>query len=107
MIGDVEYVLNQGYPELHFKWDGVEAIVTLDQNHTILFEGYISLHPKEVWAERLPDLTLPANPAIGRGETILTGFTRDPAVVRLAQQFAAAARDGTLRPGPVDAQNLI
>lgn len=100
MIGDVEYVLNQGYPELHFKWNGTEAIVTLDQNHALLAEGYISIHPKSVWAERLPDLTLPADPAIGRGETILTGFTRDPAVVKLAQRFAEAARDGTFAPGP-------
>lgn len=95
MITDSRYVLNEGYPELHFKWDGVPAIVTLDQNQSLLVEGYISLHPKEVWAERLPPLTLPADPEQGRGETVLAGFTRDKEVVKLAQRFAAAARDGT------------
>lgn len=101
MISDAEYVVNEGYPELHFKWDGVPATVTLDQNHSLLSEGYISLHPKEVWAARLPDLTLPADPKQGRGETILTGFTRDKEVVKLAQRFAGAARDGTLKEGRV------
>lgn len=101
MITDAEYVLNEGYPELHLKWDGVPAIVTLDQNQSLISEGYISLHPKEVWAARLPDLTLPADPQQGRGETVLTGFTRDKEVITLAQRFAAAAKAGTLRPGRV------
>lgn len=103
MISDAEYVLNEGYPELHFRWDGVPAIVTLDQNQSLLAEGYISLHPKEVWAARLPDLTLLADPVQGRGETVLTGFTRDKEVVKLAQRFARAARDGTLSAGRVKA----
>lgn len=101
MISDAEYVLNEGYPELHFRWDGVPAIITLDQNQSLISEGYISLHPKEVWAARLLDLTLPADPKIGRGETVLTGFTRDKEVVKLAQRFAKEARDGTLKEGRV------
>lgn len=101
MITSAEYILNEGRPELHFTWNGVPAIVTLDQHHGLLSEGYISLHPKEVWAARLPDLTLPADPDQGRGETRLTGFTRDKEVVKLAQRFAAEARAGTLKPGRV------
>lgn len=102
MITNARYKLNQGYPELHFDWDGEPAIATLDQNQSLIEEGYISIHPQDVWEQRLPPLTLPANPAIGRGETELISFTRDPEVVGLAQVFARAVRDGKFREGPVD-----
>jgi hypothetical protein len=101
-ITDVEFVRNQGgHAEVTFLFDGERAFASVEQNMLLLSLGFISLHPQNVWREKLGQIDLPANDEWGWPRQRLTGFTTDKDVVNLVQMYAAAVRDGTFIPGPV------
>ncbi len=87
-ISNVRRVLNGGHPELHLTIDGVPATISLEQKRTLLDRGFVSLHPKGVWARRLEPLHV-EDKAEGIGPTPLPGFTDDPEILALTRAAIA------------------
>lgn len=67
----------------------------LDQGIVIL----IDRDPDLFWYDNLA-VTLPADPAIHREETVLRGATTDPAIVAAVRQWVAASDADDYQPGP-------
>lgn len=101
-ITDVQFTTEQGHPYVEFLLDGEPAWASVEQNQILLKEGYIFLHPEEIWKERLQPVILPANTEYGWQRQTLTGFTTDKDVAALVLMYAISVRDGTFTPGPVD-----
>lgn len=77
-------------PALRLVIDGVDAWVfepkrsLLDMGYVVLVDGMGSTEP---WADRLPPITVAADPSIGRDELALSSATSDPLVLTLARGF--------------------
>jgi hypothetical protein len=77
-------------PALRLVIDDKEAWVfepkrsLLDMGYVILVDGIGS---QTRWADRLPRITVAADPSVGQAELVLSGATADPLVLALARGF--------------------
>lgn len=90
-ITNPRYVQTGGYPILELDLDGRTARITLEQKPTLYQAGLIFLGAD--WEEAVPEIEFQG--------TTLRGFTNDPAILTLYDQFGEAVMSGTFRPGSI------
>lgn len=87
-IQSATVVLLDGYRALELVVDGITTHVdTYSTKLTVRALGYVSLGVD--FEDRLPEIHLPADPSIGRGPTTLYGFSDDPQLLALFDDFVA------------------
>ena len=91
-IENPRYVLNQGHPELHFELLGRTAKLSAETKPSLHKAGIVSL------CCGFDDLVPPIE---FRGKT-LRGYTNDPEIFRLYDQFGHAVMNGTFKPGAIE-----
>lgn len=91
-VTSARYKYNQGYPQLRLGFaDGRSAILTSYSTKSTMRErGFVYLGGE---FEDLPTLSV--------GGSTLRGFTNNPTVLRLFDDYVAATRAGTFRPGQI------
>lgn len=88
-----------GRPYLDMIINGRQVSLTLeDFKPWLVDKGYIPLRD---FREALPEISLPADPAVGHRAMTLKGFTDDPVIVQLVRDFIATWKSQTFKPGPI------
>ena len=90
-IRNPRYVQDQGYSVLEVEINGRLARIFLEQKPTLYEAGIIFLGGE--FESVLP--------AIVFGSLTLRGFTNDPEILRLYDEFGQAVEEGRFEPGPV------
>lgn len=98
-IQSAEYIVDHNYPLLVLQIDDLQAILGTDNKRSIRELGYVFLGDE--FESLTPTVVIPASPTDNRSEMVLQGFTDDPVVLRLFDDFIAATNIGTFSPGPV------
>lgn len=93
-IENPRYALNQGHPELHFELFGRTAQLSVETKEILNENGIVFLGAD---FERLV-------PEIELNGTVLRGFTNDPEIFRLYDQFGHAVMNRTFKPGAIEYQ---
>lgn len=91
-VNSARYAYKQGYPQLYITFtDGRSAILTTDATKPVIrARGFVHLGGQ---FEDLPVLQIEG--------TTLRGFTNNPDVLRLFDDYVAAVNAGTFRPGKI------
>lgn len=104
-IQQARYLSSPPYVLLELVLDGRSALISPDQSPTLSQMGYISLGSE--FDDLVPEINVPADAADGREAMRLRGFTDDPRVKQLFDQYisdindsAAAQLDGRELPIP-------
>lgn len=100
-VGSAEYVILQGlYPAVRLIIDGREAQLDTAQKRSVREMGFVFLGAD--WADRVPPVTFPPDPANSRfAPEQHRGFTSDPQVIEIYDQFRTDLDRGTFEPGPL------
>lgn len=91
-IKNPRYVLNQGYPELHFELFDRTAQLSTETKGILNEAGIVFLGSD--FKRLVPEIKL--------NGTTLRGFTNDPEIFRLYNQFGRAVANETFKPGSID-----
>ena len=99
-VVSAQYELDDGYPYLRLNLDGKDVWISSEQlKPSLIDNGYAFLGDDFEELLDLAPIDLPAG-ALGNDNRAITlrGFTTDPVVVKLAQDFLAVK---DFQPGPV------
>jgi hypothetical protein len=91
-VSNPRYVLNQGHPELHFELFGRTAQLSAETKEILNEAGIVFLGG--AFKNLVPPIEF-------RGKT-LRGYTDDPEIFRLYDQFGHAVMNGTFKPGAIE-----
>lgn len=97
-ITDARYVKLGGYPALRLSVNGRKATLITECKPTLRAAGIVFLGDE--FADVVPpiDFVVPDS----NGDVLrLEGFTKDPRVFQLYDEFGRACNDGSFKPGPV------
>ena len=87
----IEYALNGAYPLLKLTIDGQEATCLTEAKGFTVERGLVHLLD---WEDKLPEIVVPEDNITNRMELTLRGFTADPLIFQVWQQFAQDANSG-------------
>lgn len=101
-----QYGVDEGYQFLALDLGGEPVRVYVDQLKRWLVDaGYVFLGAK--WEGKLDPIDLPAGAAGNDGDKTLRGFTSDPVIVKLTQEFMRhVMEDRTPYYGPVNVPQI-
>jgi|GEM_PF-5668411 len=99
-ITDIRRISKQGYPCLALKIDGKPALLIPEIKPTLYEKKIVFVGGNgEGWEESLPPIEIEVDGS--RSKRILKGFSDDPELWKIYDDFLSSLEDGTFQPDEI------